>query len=133
MDALGLNGQQAGREVVVVDAVLLLAEPQIGEGDHLVEARPGAEAVGVGLGAHLLEQGGRLGGRAGAQQLFGQLDLLAELLHRIGWGRLTAQPVNPALTQIDVVRGVGPLGEGGELLGHALSAGGLIGIGRAAR
>ena len=37
---------------------LLLAEPQVGEGDHFFEAWTSAEAVGSGLSAHLLKEGG---------------------------------------------------------------------------
>ena len=117
---------------MTVDAVLLLAEPQIGEGDHFFEARASAEAVGRSLSAHLLEEGGRLSGCASAQQFFGDLDLSAELLHRIVWRGLAAQPVNAVLAQIDVVLGISTGGEGSEVLGHALGAGSLVGIGSAA-
>ena len=114
---------------MTVDAVLLLAEPQIGEGDHFFEAWTGAEAVGRSLAANLLEVGGRLSGCAGAQQFFGDLDLSAELLHRVVWRGLAAQPLNAVLAQIDIVLGVSVGGEGSELLGHALGAGRLVGIG----
>ena len=131
MDPFGCDGQQAGGEVVIVNAVLLFAEPQIGKGDHLFEARPGAEAVDGSLFAHLLKEGSRFGGCASAQQFFGQFDLLAELLHGVVCCGLAAQPVNAVLAQIDVVLGVGASGEGSELPGHALSAGSLVGIGSA--
>ena len=131
MDSLCRDGQQAGGEVVAVDAILLLAEPQIGEGDHFLQAGSGVKAVGAGLAAHGLEEVGGLLGLAGLQKLFGQLDLAAEFLHGAFWLGQAAEPGHAALAQVDIVLGIGIIDKGGESLGHALGAGVLVGLGGA--
>ena len=103
---------------MVFDAVLLFAETQIGEREHFLETGTGAQAAGAGLGADVLEELYGLLRRSCLQQLFGQGDLIAELLYairRLGCG---PQPGYPFSAQIDIVGGIDMVYEGGETLGH---------------
>ena len=112
---------------MVFDAVLLFAETQIGEREHFLETGTGAQAAGAGLGADVLEELCGLLRRSCLQQLFGQGDLIAELLYAIRRLGFVPQPGYPFSAQIDIVGGIDMFYEGGETLGHTGGARRLVG------